>query len=76
MKTLAQLSNINENLKTEKQSAEENFYEAKKQLELKAQAMKECEKRMSDWETTRQEAIKRIQSRNFRNSVKTFQSAA
>jgi len=52
------LGHDNETLKSARQAIEEKLYAAKQELELKEQAMKESEKRMADWETSRQGAIK------------------
>jgi DNA recombination protein RmuC len=64
------LNQENTSLKFGKEKAEENFHEAIKQLELKAQAMMESEKRMTDWETSRQDAIKESKAAIFETASK------
>ena len=60
----------NKNLKAEKQIIEEKFHKTQQELELKSQAMKESEKRMHDWETSRQEAIKEAKAAIFETASK------
>lgn len=54
---LHELREENQSHEKNYQHAQQSLYEAQKELELKIQATKELQKRMDDWEKSRQEAI-------------------
>jgi DNA recombination protein RmuC len=62
---LASLESENKFLKESKEAIEKDLYEAIKKLELKEQAIIESEKRMADWEASRQNAIKESKAAIF-----------
>jgi DNA recombination protein RmuC len=55
--TLKKLEKENNQHEESFSKVQKNLYEVQKELELKIQAMHELEKRMNDWEKSRQEAI-------------------
>jgi DNA recombination protein RmuC len=57
-------------LTAKKEAAEEGLHEALTKLQLKEQAIKESEKRMADWETSRQEAIRESKAAIFETASK------
>jgi DNA recombination protein RmuC len=67
---IALLKQEAQTLTAKKEAAEESLHEALTKLQLKEQAIKESEKRMTDWETSRQEAIKESKAAIFETASK------
>jgi DNA recombination protein RmuC len=57
-------------LKLEHGRTEKLFYDAQKHLELKTQSMQEFEKRVSDWESSKQEALTQTKAAIFETAYK------
>ena len=64
------LKQKNDLLTEENNSTQKLLYETQKQLELKIQSAKEFEKRMSDWEVSKQEAVVQAKAAIFETASK------
>lgn len=68
--TISDINHENKNLKTSKQMLTEKLNEAIQELKLKSQSMEESEKRIKDWNTSRQESIKEAKAAIFETASK------